>query len=45
VEYFAFFGFCYGARHILYGPTSRRQGIRFIVIFFHIILVIKAFLL
>ena len=24
VEYFAFVGFCYGARHIFYGPTSRR---------------------
>jgi len=28
--YFAFFCFCYDARHIFYGPTSRRQGIRFI---------------
>ena len=29
--YFPFFGFCYVARHIFYGHTSRRQGIRFIV--------------
>jgi hypothetical protein len=47
VGYFTFFGFCYGARRIFYGPSISQIGHLFQSYFCHkiLVLVIKAFLL